>query len=182
MRVFPADAEGLVYLQVLTGFNAAPAENALLRIVAIKGIAWIDLVGFGLERDVLMFDGEQNRGVVDGAVAVVIVADRAVEQMISEDAIEGITLRCLRPRWPGFDMGAIDSIGSAGSHKLAVHLNHAGIASLDWTKLRMIADLRNHDSATVEGVDQSLSGLDLLRLSVHDNGQGSDLPSSIAGC
>ena len=98
MRIFPADAEGLVYLQVLAGFHATPAENALLRIVAIKGIARIDFVGLGLEGDFLMFDFEEDRSVVDGAVAVVIVADRAVEQMIAQDAVEGLTLRCLRLR------------------------------------------------------------------------------------
>jgi len=79
-------------------------------------------------------------------------------------------------------MDAVDGIGSAGSHELAVHLDHAGIAGLDWTKLGMIADLRNHESATVDDVDQALPRLDLLRLAVHDNRQGSNLPSTIAGC
>src|SRR5271170_4890582 len=129
-----------------------------------------------------MFDFEEDRSVMDGAVAVVIVADRAVEQMIAEDAIEGLTLRCLRPRRRDLDLGVVDGIGSTGPHELAVHLDHAGIACLDGTKLGMIADLRNQDSAAVEGFDQALPRTDLLRLAVHVNRQGSNLPSSITGC
>ena len=81
-------------MQNLEVFHATPAENALLRIVAIKGIARIDLVGFGLEGclDVRL---RGDRSVVDGAVVVVIVADSAVEQMIAQDVVEGLTLRCL---------------------------------------------------------------------------------------
>jgi hypothetical protein len=52
--------------------------------------------------------------------------------------------------------------GATGSHQLAIHLDHAGIAGLDGTKLGVIADLGNLDSATVDGVDQALPGLDDL--------------------
>src|SRR5579863_4083693 len=182
MWIFPADAEGLVYLEILAGFNATPAENALLRVVAIKGIARIDFEGLRLEGDFLMFDLEENRGVVDGAIAVVVVADRAVKQMIAKDAIEGFTARCLCFRRPGFDMGAVNGIGSAGSHEFAVHLDHAGIAGLDGTKLGMIADLRNQDSAAVDDIDQEFSRLHLLSLAVHGDRQKSNLPSSTEGC
>jgi len=120
-----------------------------------------------------MFDFEENRGVVDGTVAVVIVADRAVEQMIAEDAIKCLTLRCPRPRRCGLDMGAVNGIGSTGPHELAVHLDHAGIAGLDGTKLGVKADLGNQDSAAVDGLDQALPGLELLGLAVYDNRQGS---------
>src|SRR5215469_18816505 len=129
-----------------------------------------------------MFDLEEDGSVVDGAVAIVVVADRAVEQMIAQDTIEGFALRCLHPGRPGFDPDAVDGSGSAGSHELAVHLNQAGIAGLDGTKLGMIADLRNQSSAAVNSVDQALPRLDLLGLAVHDNRQASNLPLSIAGC
>jgi hypothetical protein len=37
---------------------------------------------------VLVFDREQLRGVVNRAVAVVVVADRAIQKMVAENAIE----------------------------------------------------------------------------------------------
>ena len=45
MRRGPIDGEGFVYLDVLTGFDATAAQNALLRIVAIEGISAVLLVG-----------------------------------------------------------------------------------------------------------------------------------------
>src|SRR5204862_7349696 len=41
-----------------------------------------------LEGNPLVLDGEQLGRVVDGAVPVVVVADRAVEEMVAEDAVE----------------------------------------------------------------------------------------------
>jgi hypothetical protein len=44
-----------------------------------------------------MFNGQQFRRVMDGAIAIVVVADCAVEQVIAEDAIKRFHLggRCL---------------------------------------------------------------------------------------
>jgi hypothetical protein len=44
-----------------------------------------------------MFYGQQFRRVVDRAIAVVVVADRAVKKMVAQYAIEGFHLggRCL---------------------------------------------------------------------------------------
>ena len=123
-----------------------------------------------------MFDGKEDRSVVDGTIAVVVVADRAIKLMIAKNVVERLMLRRPRSRRRGFHLGTVDGICSAGSHELAVHLDHTGIAGLDRTKLRMIANLRNHDSVAVEGVDQALSRLDFQRLAVHDDRQGSSPP------
>ena len=45
-----------------------------------------------------MFDRQQLGGVVDCAVTVVVVANRAVEEMITEYAVKGFSLRCIRGR------------------------------------------------------------------------------------
>ena len=39
MRILPADGERLIHLQVLARLDAAAAQNALVRIVAVKRIA-----------------------------------------------------------------------------------------------------------------------------------------------
>ena len=41
-----------------------------------------------------MFDGQQFFGVVNGAVPVVVVANRAVENVIAQNPIKGLSLRC----------------------------------------------------------------------------------------
>src|SRR5256885_16534342 len=79
IRIFPVDREGFVDLDVLTGFHAAATENALIGIVTIEGISVIDFVRLRSERDSLMLNGEQLRGVMNSAIAIVVVADRAVE-------------------------------------------------------------------------------------------------------
>ena len=53
------------------------AQDALIGVGTVEGIGVIDLVRLGLEWQFLMFDGHHLRGVVDHAIAVVVVADRA---------------------------------------------------------------------------------------------------------
>ena len=92
MRVFPVDAEGFIDLEVLAGLHASAAKDALIWIVSIEGIGEVFLVGFGLVGNFLMFDCKQFCRVMYGAVAVVVVADGAIEQVVAEDAIECLTL------------------------------------------------------------------------------------------
>ena len=159
--ILPIDAQRFIDLEGLAGLNAAPAENALVGIVAIEGIGHIHFIRLGLVGDLLVLNCEQLGGVVHGAVAVVVVADRAVEQMVAEDAIEGFALRRVRARRRCDDVHALRGHGAAGSHQLAVDLDHAGIAGLDRSELGVIADLRYFDSAAVDQVDQALSRLEL---------------------
>ena len=88
--VFPANGERLIHLKVLTRSHAAPAEDALIGIVTIERIAAIDLVRLFLKRIMLVLDSEQFRGVVHGAVAVVVVAYRAIELVIAKNPVEGL--------------------------------------------------------------------------------------------
>ena len=76
--------------------NTAPAKDALVGIVAVEGIGHIHFVWLRLVRDRLMFDVEKASSVVHGTVAVVVVAHRAVEQVIAEDAVKCFALRCVR--------------------------------------------------------------------------------------
>src|SRR5258708_34091500 len=99
VRIFPVDGKRFVPLDVLTSLYAAGAENALIGIVAIERIRVINLVGLRSKRDLLMLNGQQPCRVVDSAIAIVVVTDRAVEKMVAEDAIKGFHLggRGLRP-------------------------------------------------------------------------------------
>ena len=90
MFVFPSDGKSLIYLDVLAGFNAPSAEDALARIVSVKRIGGIDLVRFLPERDALMLHVEKGRRVVDCTVAIVIVTDCAIEIVIRENVIESL--------------------------------------------------------------------------------------------
>jgi uncharacterized membrane protein len=72
MRIFPADRQRLVYLNVLAGLYTSTAEDALIRIVPIKRIGIVNLVRFRAERYLLMFDLQQFRCVMDRAVAVAV--------------------------------------------------------------------------------------------------------------
>src|SRR5260370_40507403 len=74
MGILPADGQGFIYLEILTGLDAAAAENALVGIVAVKRVGVVDFPGFGLERYALVLHPQQSRGVVYRAVAIVVVA------------------------------------------------------------------------------------------------------------
>ena len=65
VRVVPVDAQGFVDLEILASFDAASAEDALVGIVTVEGVAVDFRAGIGLIRDVLFFDVDQFGGVVD---------------------------------------------------------------------------------------------------------------------
>ncbi len=56
VRILPIDGEGLVHFEVLTGLYTAPAKDALIRIVTVKGICIVDFVGLVLERNLLVLN------------------------------------------------------------------------------------------------------------------------------
>ena len=109
-----------------------------------------------------MLDVEESGGVMNRTVAVVVVAHSAVEQVISEDAVEGFALRRVRARRACDNVHALRGRHATGSHQFAVNLHHAGIAALDGAKLGVITNVRYFDSAAVDEVNQALSSLDCL--------------------
>src|SRR5438094_3632937 len=139
--ILPVNRKSFVDLDVLTGFNAAAAENALIGIVAIERIRAVDLVGLRSKRDSLMLNGQQLRRVMDSAIAIVVIADRAIKKVITEDAIKCFHLggRGLR----GFcgDRYSIGDSGSAGPNQATVLFNHAGVTRLNRAELRVVADV-----------------------------------------
>lgn len=159
MRVLPADRQGLVHLDILAGLDAAAAKDALIRIITIKRIRRVHRVGLGLEGNLLVLNREEFRRVMHLAVSVVIVADGAVKEMVTENPVEGFPLRGRRSDRFGRNLHAGLDRGRAGSHQFSIGLDHAGVAGLDGPHLGMVADLRNLGFRAVEQIDQALSRL-----------------------
>ena len=156
VRVLPVDGQGLVDLDVLARFDAAPAEDALVGIVAVERVGLVDLVRLGLERNPLVLDREQLGRVVNGAVAVVVVAHRAVEDVIAEDAVERLDLRAVRGGRDGAHDHAVGDGRRARPDEPAVDLDHAGVAGLDRAELRVVTDVRKLGPDADNGVDETL--------------------------
>jgi hypothetical protein len=82
-------------LKILTRFYATPAENALVGVIPIERVGKIGFIGLGAERCLLMLDLQQFGCVVNSAIAIVVVANGAVELVIPEDPVKRFPLGCL---------------------------------------------------------------------------------------
>jgi hypothetical protein len=82
--------------------------------------------------------------------------------MIAEDAIKRFALRSAG--FLGFRENAHSRghPGRARSHQSSIDLYHAGIARLDRSKLRVIADLRNLYARSIDHIDQAFAARCLL--------------------
>jgi hypothetical protein len=127
------------------------------------------LVGLRSKRDLLMFNGQQLRRVVNRAIAIIVVADSAVEKMIAEDAIERSYLGGRRLCGLGGDLHSIGDRGRAGSDQAAVHFDHACVTRLNRAELRVVADMRDRPAYTVDHIDEKLVGSGFLNAAVNRN-------------
>ena len=100
-----------------------------------------------------MFHIEQRSGVVHGAVFVVVIADRAVEHVIAQDAIESFALCHIDQLRLCHHPHALGNRRSAGAGQISVHLDHAGIAGLNRAELRMITNLGNDSVNAIQHID-----------------------------
>ena len=82
MGIFPANRKGFIHLQILASLDAAPAKNALVGVITVKGIGIIHLIWLGPERPLLVLHFHQRGSIVDRAVLVVVVANRAIEFVV----------------------------------------------------------------------------------------------------
>ena len=103
-----------------------------------------------------------------GAVSIIIVADRAIEQMVAKDAVKGIALRCIGSRCGRLHLHAARGLRTAGTDKFAIHLNHAGIATLNRSQLWVIADLRERGLRAIDDIDQEFAGSKNARLTIDE--------------
>ncbi len=171
---FPVDRQRFIHLVVLAGLHAAPAQDALVRVVAVERVGLIFLVGLRAIRVLLVLYLQQPGGVVHGAVAVVVIADRAVQQVVGEDPVKALRLRLSRARAFGHNHRSGFHPGGAGPLERTVDLDKAGVAGLDGPQLLEIADVRHlalgPAQGALQGVDQQLSGQCFRRHAVHADG------------
>ena len=105
-----------------------------------------------------MLDRKQLGGVMDRAVAVIIITNRAIEHVIGQNPIERIPLGLRRATRFGRDLHiGLDHCG-ARPNELAVCFNHAGVTGLNRPELGMVTDLRDLSAAPVEQFQQSFAG------------------------
>lgn len=103
-----------------------------------------------------MLDGEEFRGVMNRAVAVIVVANSAIKHVIAENPVKSFSLSSGR-LWR--NCGNTHSrlyLGGASPDQLPVHFHHAGVAGLNRAKLRVITDLRDFGPRAVEEIHQAL--------------------------
>lgn len=81
-------------------------------------------------------------GVVDRAVAVIVIADGTVEIVILQDTVECLSLGGVGACALGKQLHVSPHCRAAGARELSIDLDHAAIASLNRPKLRVIANLR----------------------------------------
>jgi hypothetical protein len=79
--------------------------------------------------------------IVDRAVLIVVVTHSAVQHVVLEDAIEGLTLGNIYDLILSLYLHSGDHPSRAGAGKLTVDLHDARITTFDRTHLRDIADL-----------------------------------------
>src|SRR5580698_10527543 len=128
MFELPANGQGFIHLDVLARLNTAPAKNALIWVVEIEGIGYIDFIRLCLVRNRLVLDGKQRSGVMDSTVAVVVIADGAIQHVIAEDTVKCLALRCVGPSRFRDYFHSFGSRSCASSYQLSVNLNHACVA------------------------------------------------------
>ncbi len=111
--IFPIDREGFIHLDILACLYATAAKQTLIRIVPVERVRGVNFVRLGLERDFLMFDLQQLGRVVDCAIPVVVVADRAVQHVVGEDHVERLPLRGICPHRLGLNPHLVGNCGCA---------------------------------------------------------------------
>jgi hypothetical protein len=168
MWILPVDGERFVDFDVLAGLDTAATKDALVRIVPVKRVRGVDLVRLLGEWDFLMIHREHLGRVVHRAVAVIVVADRAVKHMVLEQTVEGFALRGVSPGGFGLDLHPGGNLCRAGAPKLAVDLHHTSIARLNWAELMMVTHTRDLEFVAEEQIDEKFIGFCFHLLSIKD--------------
>jgi hypothetical protein len=154
--ILPANRERLIDLHILTGFDAAATKDALVWIITIKRIGIVYLVRFRGERNPLMLNSQKPRGVVDRAIPIVIVADSAVQQVITEEAVKRFFLGAARSRGFSDHLHTVRGQSRAGADQFPIRFNQTSVTRLNRAKLGMIADLWDLGLGSVDQVDQTV--------------------------
>ena len=166
MEIFPANRQRLVHLQILTSLHAATAKNALTRVITIERIGIVYREWLRLEWPVLMLDLHQRRRIVNRTVLVIVIANRTVKFVISQDHVHGGQPRSVRARGIDGYLAAAVRLHFAGTNQFAIRLDDARVACPNWTQLRMKTNLRKCFAGAIDEVKQQIAGGCLKRNAV----------------
>jgi hypothetical protein len=117
----------------------------------------------------LVFDRQELGRIVHGAIAVVVIADRAIKKMVAEYPIE--SLRLCGHRLRGFSgyHHPVCCFGRTCPRELAVYFDHAGITGLNGPELLVVTNTRDRDTYPVDHVNETLFNLDIVSHIINDN-------------
>jgi hypothetical protein len=87
---------------------------------------------------------------MNGAVSIVVIADRAVEHVIAQNAVKGLHLGRRSPGGLGGDRHPVGGFGCASADELFAGFNHAGVTRLNRAELGMIANGRKKGAGPVD--------------------------------
>jgi hypothetical protein len=104
---------------------------------------------------------------VNCAVAIAVITDGAVKHVIAEYPVVRFSLRGISGLRSGVNTESIRDSSRTGPEQLTVNLDHAGIACLDWSKLRVITDLRSLAARAIDDVYQPFTGLGFLDYTIN---------------
>ena len=92
----------------------------------------------------LMLNLQSQRRIMNAAILVVVVADRAIQHVIAENHIESFGASGLGAGGVGDHLETCPRLMSASAYQFAIHLDQAGITRLNWAHQRgVIANVRN---------------------------------------
>jgi hypothetical protein len=154
MFVLPTDGKCFVNLHVLASFHTTAAEDALIRVVPVKGIGVISGVGFVEKGAFLMLDVEHGGCVVYGAIAIVVVANSAIEKVVLQNTVESIELRVSNAGRLGDNGCVFCNHRGASANQAAVYFNEACITCFNRAELGMVANVRDVAACLRNYVDQ----------------------------
>src|SRR5437868_2538069 len=106
---------------------------------------------------------------MDGAISIIVVADRAIEKVIAENAVESFHLGSGSFRRLRGDAHPIGNFGRAGPDESAIRFHHACVTRLNRTKLRVVADVRNRAARAIEQINQEFIGFGFSNDAVNHN-------------
>src|SRR6185312_850338 len=150
------DAQRLVHLDVLAGLDTAPAEDALVRIIRVERTRVVLRIGLAPEGIPLNRDLHVREGVVQRAIARVVLSHRAVELVLGEQAIHAFLACARRTGAAARHLEALARAQGAAADELAARFHPADVAGLQRPEGPVITDVRQVDALRGQEVDEGL--------------------------
>lgn len=138
----------------------------MIGLVPVKRIGVVRRVRFRRKFILLVFNLEIFRRIMQRAVPVVVIANRAIQLVIFQQSLHGLKLRFFCPVRQAVDIHAGFNGCGAGAHQFSVHLHHARVTGLDGAEIRVVTHMRDIVVVGFRYFQNALSCLALVLLTV----------------